>query len=317
MAAGQDDLPIGFVGLGRMGGNMARRLMAKGIPVAGFSVDAEQGRALQREAGLVARASLEDLVAGLTPPRIVWLMVPAGAATRRTIAALGELLDPDDILVDGGNSHYRESIAHGEMLAARGVAFLDAGVSGGVWGLENGYCLMLGGKESAVARLRPFLDSLAVEGGKGWLHCGPQGAGHYAKMIHNAIEYGMMQALAEGLALMRAKRDLALDIGALAELWRHGSVIRSWLLDLTAGVLASGARLEDVVPRVPDSGEGRWAVQEAVELGVPAPAASVALAMRFASQGANDDTARLLALMREAFGGHGVTRREGEGGDGP
>jgi 6-phosphogluconate dehydrogenase len=299
---------IGLIGLGRMGANMARRLARGGVQVVGQDVDARARAAVAAEPGANAVDTVPALVAALEAPRIVWLMVPAGDATEAALEALYARLDAGDLVVDGGNAHYRDSIKHAAALAERGIAFVDAGVSGGVWGLANGYMLMLGGAPEAVARVAPLARILAPAPDRGWLHCGPVGCGHFAKMVHNGIEYGMMQAYAEGLALLAAKRELAVDVAAVAEHWRHGSVIRSWLLDLTAAALAAHPDLAAVAPVVRDSGEGRWAVQEAVELGVPAPVTAAALTMRFATQGANDTPARLLALMRNAFGGHALER---------
>lgn len=291
-----------MIGLGRMGGNMARRLARAGLQVAGYSLDLDAARGLEREAGIKACGELTELVHALTPPRALWLMLPAGEATQQMIERLAELLAPGDLIVDGANSYYRDSRSRAESLHDRGIGFIDAGVSGGVWGLANGYCLMVGGEARWLRRLTPCLDALAPA--QGWLHCGPAGAGHFAKMVHNGIEYGMMQALAEGLALIKSKTELKLDVAQIAEVWRHGSVIRSWLLDLTAEFLREEKSLGAIAPYVADSGEGRWTVQEAIELGVPAPVIALSLMMRFATQGANDDAARMLALMRSAFGGH-------------
>jgi 6-phosphogluconate dehydrogenase len=301
---------FGMVGLGRMGGNMARRLRRGGHDVAAWNLEREVADALAHETGLVAATTLEGLVGALAPPRVVWLMLPAGDVTERHVETFAALLAPGDVLVDGGNSWYRDSIRRAERLTERSVAFVDAGVSGGVWGLDEGYALMLGGAADAIATLRPYLETLAPAPDRGWLHCGPSGAGHYVKMIHNGIEYGMMQAYAEGFALMRAKQELGLDLAAVAETWRHGSVVRSWLLDLTATFLAADQELADVAPFVADSGEGRWTVVDAVEQGVPAPVTSLALMARFASQGKGDYASKLLARMRESFGGHAVRTRK-------
>ncbi|HEX6137345.1 MAG TPA: decarboxylating 6-phosphogluconate dehydrogenase [Casimicrobiaceae bacterium] len=297
-------MDIGIVGLGRMGGNMARRLARGGVRVVGFD-PAGVSAALAAESIGEAR-SLAALVAALPPPRIVWLMVPAGETTQRAIDELAPLLAPGDIVVDGGNANYRDSQRRGAALAARRLRFVDCGVSGGVWGLDEGYALMFGGDDDAAALLAPYARILAPAPDAGWLHCGPVGAGHYVKMIHNGIEYGMMQALAEGFALMHNRRDLGLDVAKIGETWRHGSVVRSWLLDLTAQFLAADAELRDVAPVVADSGEGRWTVAEAVEQGIPAPVLSLALMARFASQGSGDYAGRLLAMMRKGFGGHPV-----------
>ena len=302
-------MTIGLVGLGRMGLNMARRLARGGVEVVGQDASpVARAAAVAAEPKISGADTVQSLVAALAPPRIVWLMVPAGDPTEAVLEALYPRLDPGDLVVDGGNANYRDSIKRAAALAERGIAFVDAGVSGGVWGLANGYTLTFGGAPDAVSRVAPLARVLAPAPDRGWLHCGPVGSGHFAKMVHNAIEYGMMQAYAEGFALLAAKKEFALDVGAIASNWRHGSVIRSWLLDLAAEALAARPDLAAIAPVVHDSGEGRWAVQEAVELGVPAPVTAAALTMRFATQGANDYPARLLALLRNAFGGHAVER---------
>ncbi len=303
-------MDIGIVGLGRMGGNMACRLVRGGVRVVGFDAVVEVRTALASE-GIVATDSLEALVGALAAPRVVWIMVPAGAATERVIESLAHLLMPGDLIVDGGNANYKDSQRRAAALAARRILFVDCGVSGGVHGLEQGYALMFGADAPGAAAVTPFVRILAPAPDKGWLHCGPHGAGHFVKMIHNGIEYGMMQALAEGFALMRRRDDLALDVAAIAETWRYGSVVRSWLLDLTARFLAEDAELVDIAPFVADSGEGRWTVQEAVEQGVPAPVLTLALMVRFASQGRDDYAAKMLAMMRKGFGGHSVAAAPG------
>jgi 6-phosphogluconate dehydrogenase len=297
---------IGIVGLGRMGANMARRLARKGVSVAAFDVSPVARSALEREPGLVVCTDLKSLVHRLPAPRVIWLMLPAGEVIERAFEELATLGSDGDVLVDGGNSYYKDSMRRHRSLTQRGLEFVDAGVSGGVWGLENGYAIMLGGSREAVAKVEPLVRLLAPALDAGWLHCGPAGAGHFAKMIHNGIEYGMMQAYAEGLALLKAKTEFAVDLAALAECWRHGSVIRSWLLDLMADFLKHERALESIRPIVADSGEGRWTAIEAVELGVPAPVMSLALMARFASQGQDDYASRLLAMMRASFGGHAV-----------
>jgi len=299
-------MKIGLVGLGRMGANMARRLARGGVEVVAQDVSPVARTALAAELEMSVVDTLPALVATLAPPRLVWLMVPSGEPTETALAALSPRLEAGDLVVDGGNALYRDSIARARSLADRSIAFVDAGVSGGTWGLANGYMLMLGGTQDAVARVAPLARVLAPAPDRGWLHCGPVGSGHFVKMVHNAIEYGMMQAYAEGFALLAAKEAFALDLAAIAEQWRHGSVIRSWLLDLTAEALAAKPDLRSIAPVVRDSGEGRWAAREAIELGLPAPVTQLALAMRFATQGANDYPARLLALMRNAFGGHPI-----------
>ncbi|MEO5701452.1 MAG: phosphogluconate dehydrogenase (NAD(+)-dependent, decarboxylating) [Casimicrobiaceae bacterium] len=298
---------IGMIGLGRMGGNMARRLVRRGCTVVGFDPSADSRAALAAD-GVQCVDALDGLVAALPAPRIVWLMVPAGAATDDALNALAPLLAPEDTVVDGGNAYYRDSQRRGRELGVHGIAFVDCGVSGGVWGLAEGYALMFGGTEESARALGPYVRLLAPTAESGWLHCGPCGAGHFVKMIHNGIEYGMMQAFAEGITLMRNKKGLGLDVAAITEMWRHGSVVRSWLLDLTADVLRKDAVLDDIAPVVADSGEGRWTAMEAVEQGVPAPVMSLALMMRFASQGRSDYSDKLLAMMRQRFGGHAVQK---------
>ena len=302
-------MELGLIGLGRMGANMARRLRKGGIEVVAFNRNAEVTKDLAKETGLKAANSLEDLVSRLKAPRVVWLMLPAGEVTQQHLDQLVPRLAPGDIVVDGANSYYKDSIRRGQMLAAKKLHYIDAGVSGGVWGLENGYALMLGGEKAAVDRLMPAIKVLAPAPDQGWLHCGPVGSGHFVKMVHNGIEYGMMQAYAEGFALMKAREDFKLDLGAVAEMWRHGSVVRSWLLDLTAEFLARDQELKDIAPFVADSGEGRWTALEGIEQGVPTPVMSLALMMRFASQDQEGYANRLLAMMRNAFGGHAVSKR--------
>jgi 6-phosphogluconate dehydrogenase len=298
----------GMIGLGRMGGNMARRLARREIRVHGYSPDAAGRTELAAEPGITTTNRLEDMLAALEPPRVVWLMVPAGAATEENVQALASRLVPGDIVVDGGNAYYRDSQRRGKFLAGAGIGFVDAGVSGGVWGLEQGYGLMLGGAQEHVESIMPLVRALAPAADKGWVYCGLSGAGHYAKMVHNGIEYGLMQAYAEGFALMAAKQDLQLPLDRIASAWCHGTVIRSWLLELTAGVLQDGRPAQDVAPVVADSGEGRWTALEAIELGVPLPAINAALMARFSSQGRGDFGARLLAKLRNAFGGHALPR---------
>jgi 6-phosphogluconate dehydrogenase len=303
-------LQIGMVGLGRMGAKMARRLARGGAEVVGFDSDADARASFAASSGCSAVDDMEALIHALSAPRIVWLMVPAGEPTEETIAALAPRLASEDVIVDGGNAFYKDSVRRAVELASYGVRFVDCGVSGGIWGLEQGYALMFGGSPAAARVIEPFVKLLAPAPDRGWLHCGPSGSGHFVKMIHNGIEYGMMQSLAEGLALMKGKEDFGLDVAAIAEMWRHGSVVRSWLLDLTAEFLREDAELADIAPLVADSGEGRWTVAEAVEQGIPAPVLSLALLMRFASQGKGEYADRLLAMMRKGFGGHKVAPAE-------
>jgi len=300
-------MQIGMIGLGRMGANMARRLARAGIEVIAFDRSPEARSAITSEPGVRAVLSLEELVTTLEVPRALWLMLPAGEATETTLTVLRPLLARDDAVVDGANAYYGDSMRRASMLAASGIEYVDAGVSGGIWGLENGYALMLGGSDAAIARLTPAFRALAPAPDRGWLHCGPSGAGHYAKMIHNGIEYGMMQAYAEGFALLDAKTEFRLDVAKIAESWRHGSVVRSWLLDLTAEFMRDGHALDNIAPVVADSGEGRWTALEGIELGIPTPVMSLALMQRFSSQGKADYQSRLLARIRQAFGGHAVS----------
>jgi 6-phosphogluconate dehydrogenase len=302
-------MQLGMVGLGRMGGNMARRLRRGGIDVAAYNREFAQTERLAQETGLVAAESIDTLIGKLDSPRVIWLMLPAGDITQQHIDDIAVRLAPGDIIVDGANSLYKESIVRGRALAEHNIRFIDAGVSGGVWGLDEGYALMVGGEPEAVAHIEPALKILAPAPDKGWLHCGPVGSGHFVKMIHNGIEYGMMQAFAEGFALMKGREEFDLDLAKISEMWRHGSVVRSWLLDLTASFLARDQELTDVEAFVADSGEGRWTVMEAIEQGIPAPVISLALSMRFASQGQQDYSSKILAKMREAFGGHAIKTR--------
>ncbi|WP_304412412.1 phosphogluconate dehydrogenase (NAD(+)-dependent, decarboxylating) [Luteimonas sp. J29] len=298
-------MQLGMIGLGRMGANMAQRLHQGGHAVAGYDPSPEARMRLEA-AGMEVVDSLQALVARLEAPRALWMMVPAGDPVDEAIATLRPLLAPGDVLVDGGNSWYRDSQRRHAALAGAGIAFLDVGTSGGVWGLQEGYSLMVGGDAEPAARLAPVFASLAPAADRGWAHVGPSGAGHFAKMVHNGIEYGLMQAYAEGFAILERRRDLVPDLAGLAELWRHGSVVRSWLLDLTAGALRDNPGLEGIAAWVPDSGEGRWTVAEAIELDVPAPVITQALLERLRSRQDNAYADRLLAAMRAAFGGHGV-----------
>ena len=302
-------MKIAMIGLGKMGGNMTRRLRRHDIEVVGYSLSADTARSLADETGMTAADSLAAAVAALPAPRLVWLMLPSGRPTETTIDELTRLLEAGDVVIDGGNSNYRHSQRHGALLDQHGIDFIDVGTSGGVWGLDNGYCMMAGGTEAAMKRLEPVLQALAPAPDRGWAHVGPIGAGHFVKMVHNGIEYGMMQAFAEGFALLRSKQEFGLDLAQVAELWRHSSVIRSWLLDLTAAALDKDQALTDIAPIVPDSGEGRWTAVEAIDQGVALPVISLALQMRFASQDREGYPAKLLALMRNAFGCHDVEKR--------
>ena len=297
-------MEIGMVGLGRMGANMARRLRRGGHRVVGFD-PVEAARQAAAVDGLETVDALAGLAAALAPPRVLWLMVPAGAVDA-TLEALLPLLGQGDMVVDGGNSHYRDSQRRAAHCQDLGVHFLDCGTSGGVWGLAEGYSLMVGGDAAAGERLSPLFATLAPAPDRGWGHVGPSGAGHFAKMVHNGIEYGMMQAYAEGFAILERKHALVPDLAQVAEIWRHGSVVRSWLLDLAAGALAANPRLEGIAAYVPDSGEGRWTVAEAIDLDVAAPVITQSLIERLRSREDDAFSDRLLSAMRNAFGGHAI-----------
>jgi len=297
-------MQIGFVGLGRMGGNMVTRLQRGGHQVVAFD-RADAAREAAEKSGARGAGSLDALVAALTPPRSVWVMVPAGAATESTIEELAGKLAAGDTIIDGGNTRWTDDIRRGQTLKTRGIHYVDAGTSGGIWGLENGYCLMVGGEKDVVARLTPLFTTLAPP--DGFLHTGGVGSGHYVKMIHNGIEYAMMQAYAEGFELM-SESEYGLDLPKIAHLWNQGSVVRSWLLELTAGALAADPKLANLKPYVEDSGEGRWTVEDAVAKAVPAPTITAALFARFRSRRDNSYADRLLAALRNAFGGHAVRR---------
>ena len=300
-------MELGMIGLGRMGGNMALRISKGGHNVVGYDPNQQAVQDYVKQ-GISGASSLEDLVGWLSPPRAVWSMVPSGEVTEATINRLGELLSPGDIVIDGGNSYYKDSVRRAAVLEEKDISFLDSGTSGGIWGLAEGYCLMVGGDSDAFSRLEPILQTLAPAGDRGYGHVGPAGAGHFVKMVHNGIEYGMMQAYAEGFEIMEAKKEFDLDLASIAEIWRHGSVVRSWLLDLTAAALQEEPDLSSLQAYVDDSGEGRWTVQESVDLAVPAPVISASLQARFRSRQENSFGARLLAAMRNQFGGHAVRR---------
>lgn len=304
-------MELGIIGLGKMGSNMARRLARGGHRVVAYNRTPEKAFGLaDEEPNAVAVTSLEEIAAQLTSPRAVWIMVPAGDATEQTVDALLDILAPGDVIIDGGNSNYHDTMRRAARATDKGLYFMDVGTSGGVWGLTEGYSMMVGGKETVVERLRPAFETLAPAPDKGWGHVGPSGAGHFVKMVHNGIEYGIMQAYAEGFEMLNAKEDFSLDLHQVAEIWRYGSVIRSWLLDLTAAALAEDQELSDIRGWVADSGEGRWAVAEAIDLDVPAPVITLALLMRFVSRQDESYAAKLLALMRSQFGGHAVKSLE-------
>jgi 6-phosphogluconate dehydrogenase len=293
---------LGMVGLGRMGGNMTARLIRFGHQVVAFDPSPE-ARARAGAAGAAEASSLEGLVGSLQAPRTVWIMVPAGPITEQILEQLGSLLDAGDTIVDGGNSNWKDSQAHAAALSERGVALLDCGTSGGVWGLENGYCLMVGGDREAFDRVEPVFQALAPNGGYAWV--GPSGAGHYVKMVHNGIEYGLLAAYGEGFEIMHAS-PFDLDLGAIARIWRYGSVVRSWLLELLVDAFERDPGLDGLRGYVADSGEGRWTVQAAMDQDIPAPITALSLFLRFASRQEESYAAKVIAALRQEFGGHAV-----------
>jgi 6-phosphogluconate dehydrogenase len=316
-------MQLGMVGLGRMGANMVRRLMKAGHRCVVYDRDAARTRELARE-GATAAAAIDQFISALEPPRVVWVMVPAGPPTEEALAALAERMELGDILIDGGNSHYKDDVRRARQMKAKGIQYLDVGTSGGVWGLERGYCLMIGGTQDSVAYLDPIFRALAPEQGtvarpphrdrststaeQGYLHCGPAGAGHFVKMVHNGIEYGVMQALAEGFDILRSARiegvESSLPLADIAEVWRRGSVLESWLLDLTASALSEDPDLRGYTGFVEDSGEGRWTVLAAVEQAVPANVIAASLFARFRSRQDHTFADKVLSAMRYKFGGH-------------
>ena len=302
-------MEIGMVGLGRMGSNMVERLLAGGHRVVAYD-RSENAVEASEAVGAAGAASLEALVEKLTPPRAVWLMVPAGEATEATIDALVPFLSAGDVVLDGGNSNYKDTIRRAGKLRQLQLHFLDVGTSGGIWGLKEGYSLMIGGDESVFRRLEPVFQTLASSADKGYGYVGPSGAGHFVKMVHNGIEYGLMEAYAEGFELMEAKKEFGLDLAQVAQIWRDGSVVRSWLLDLAAAALSESPNLEGLEAYVEDSGEGRWTVEESIELAVPAPVIALSLQARFRSRQEQPFGAKLLAALRNQFGGHAVRRVE-------
>lgn len=302
-------MELAMIGLGKMGLNMTTRLIGGGHRVVGYdrataNVDAA------KKVGAEGAASLKEAVSKLKAPRVVWTMIPAGKPTDDTIQELSELLSKGDIVIDGGNSNYKDSIRHAALLEVKGIEFVDCGTSGGVWGLKEGYSLMIGGKPEVVEKTRSIFETLAPAADKGWGRVGPHGAGHFVKMIHNGIEYGMMQAYAEGFSVMKAKKEFELDLAQVSHIWQYGSVVRSWLLDLAARALDEDMNLSEIKPWVADSGEGRWTVFESIDLDVPAPVLTLALQMRLASRDEENYTARMLSALRNQFGGHAIKKEE-------
>jgi 6-phosphogluconate dehydrogenase len=302
-------MELGLIGLGKMGGNMAKRLTLGGHTIVAYDRNPAAVQGVAND-GAHGAASLQDLVNQLSVPRAIWVMVPSGGPTEQTVLDLAAVLSEGDTIIDGGNSNYKDSIRRAALLKERGLNFVDVGTSGGIWGLSEGYALMIGGEDAPVNRLSPIFETLAPAVDRGWGHVGPSGAGHFVKMIHNGIEYGLMQAYAEGFELMHRKSEMNFDLHQIAEIWRHGSVVRSWLLDLTERALAQNPDLDGIAGFVPDSGEGRWTVAEAIELGVSIPVISMSLQRRFRSRESEPFSDKLLASLRDQFGGHGVKKKQ-------
>ena len=298
-------MDIAMVGLGKMGLNMTTRLLRGNHRVVAFDLSEQSLEAAEKE-GAERVEMLEDITSTLAVPRAVWVMVPAGDPTEKTIMELAEILSEGDIIIDGGNSNYKDSMRRAAYLKEKEVHFVDVGTSGGIWGLDKGYSMMIGGEEAIVKHLHPIFETLAPAPDKGWGHVGPSGAGHFVKMVHNGIEYGLMQAYAEGFDIMNAKKEFDLDLSQISEIWRYGSVVRSWLLDLTAEALAEDPDLTSFEAWVEDSGEGRWTVAEAIDKDVPAPVITLALEMRLISRQKDSYAAKVLSAMRNKFGGHKV-----------
>jgi 6-phosphogluconate dehydrogenase len=303
-------MKLGMVGLGKMGANMTERLLKGGHELVVTDLNMMAVKKVADD-GAIAANGLKDLVKQLDAPRIIWVMVPAGAPTEKTVSTLGDMLDAGDIVIDGGNSNYKETMQRGKALAEKGIQFVDVGTSGGVWGLTDGYSMMIGGDEDTVKSLTPIFETLAPSPETGWGYVGPSGAGHFVKMVHNGIEYGMMQAFAEGFAIFNKKEEFNLDLAEISRIWLHGSVVRSWLLDLIHDALQDDQQLEKIAAFVPDSGEGRWTVVEAIDLNVSAPVITTALQERFRSRDDNAYADKLLSVMRNQFGGHKI-KKSGE-----
>jgi len=302
-------MELAMIGLGKMGANMTERLVKGGHRVIGFDLNPQSVEQIVK-IGAEGAVSLEDLAGKLPEPQIVWIMVPAGGPVDQTVAAVLPFLRPGSVIIDGGNSYYRDTLRRAEQCDAKGVHLVDCGTSGGIWGLEEGYSMMVGGEKPVVENLSPIFETLAPAADRGWGRVGPAGSGHFVKMIHNGIEYGLMQAYAEGMAIMEAKDEFSLDLHQIAEIWRYGSVVRSWLLDLTSEALADNPTMEGIAPFVPDSGEGRWTVFEAIDLNVAAPIITNSLFRRISSRDEEEYADRILSAMRHKFGGHAIKSEE-------
>jgi 6-phosphogluconate dehydrogenase len=300
-------MELGMVGLGRMGANMAERLVRGGHKVSGFDPNADARKAAEAD-GIAPLTSLEALVKALPAPRVVWLMVPAGKITDDTVNTLLTLLSRGDTVIDGGNSNYKDTLRRAALYAEHGLGYVDCGTSGGVWGLKEGYSMMIGGDRKTVDALKPIFETLAPAKDQGWGHVGPAGSGHYTKMVHNGIEYGMMQAYAEGFSILKHKQEFNLDLHQVGEIWRYGSVVRSWLLDLATDALGKNPDMDGIAPYVVDSGEGRWTVDAALELSVSAPVITLSLMERYRSRDDDSFADKLLSSLRNEFGGHAIKK---------
>jgi 6-phosphogluconate dehydrogenase len=302
------DMKIGFIGLGKMGANMVRRLIRGGHQIIGFNRSQDIVKELVAQEGMIPAVTIDDIVQQLIHPRLVWLMLPSGSVTEEFFLKLLEKLQTGDIIVDGGNSNFKDSMRRSELAKSSGIGFVDAGVSGGIWGLKEGYSIMLGGEKTNVDAVVPLIKTLAPGIGQGWGHVGPSGSGHFVKMVHNGIEYGMMEAYAEGFEILKARKEYQLDLHQVSKIWQDGSVVRSWLLDLAETALAEDGELENVKGWVADSGEGRWTVMEAIDQSVPAPIITMSLFRRFESRQEESFAAKMLAALRNQFGGHEIKR---------
>jgi 6-phosphogluconate dehydrogenase len=302
------DMKIGFIGLGKMGANMVRRLIRGGHQIIGFNRSQDIVKELVAQEGMIPAVTIDDIVQQLIHPRLVWLMLPSGSVTEEFFLKLLEKLQTGDIIVDGGNSNFKDSMRRSELAKSSGIGFVDAGVSGGIWGLKEGYSIMLGGEKTNVDAVVPLIKTLAPGIGQGWGHVGPSGSGHFVKMVHNGIEYGMMEAYAEGFEILKARKEYQLDLHQVSKIWQNGSVVRSWLLDLAETALAEDGELENVKGWVADSGEGRWTVMEAIDQSVPAPIITMSLFRRFESRQEESFAAKMLAALRNQFGGHEIKR---------
>lgn len=303
-------MKIGFIGLGRMGANMVRRLLRGGHQIIGYNRSPDVSKKIAAEEGMIPAFTIEELFQKLENPRVIWIMLPSGPVTEEFVKMLLPLCLPGDILVDGGNSNYKDSVRRAEMAKAKGIGYIDAGVSGGIWGLKEGYSIMLGGEKNNVDKIIPLIKALAPGESSGWGHVGPSGAGHYVKMVHNGIEYGMMESYAEGFEILKARKEYGLDLHQISKIWQHGSVVRSWLLDLAEEALSKDFELSEIKPWVEDSGEGRWTAMEAIDQSVPAPIITMSLFRRFESRQEDSFAAKMLAALRNEFGGHEVKHED-------